>query len=255
MLSRSMKKHSFRNCALGVAASMLMVLHAGSAFAIPALQLGPGAGDWTYDAGSQTWVSSDNPIDLNAYANSDGAGANGAYAWDAAGGTTQTAYLIIAATPSSTADPFDITIGNDGGTLSLYDSGFGTPPIEDPNSIAGHGIFDTYFEIYQFEFDGAVTSISDIQPGGAGTGEGFEETFTITVNSILDGTNLHFDLFTVQGDGALGLGSSDRRTVNAFAPFSHDAGSSSESPVPEPSAGLLFTAGSLIIGGVIRRRR
>ena len=138
--------------------------------------------------------------------------------------------------------------------LSLYTtSGFGTPPVEDPNSIGGHGIFDTYFEIYQFNFDDVVTTIGDIQPGGTGTGDGYIETFDIAINSLAAGaTGIHFDLFTVEGDGVLDLGSSSRSTVNAFAPFSHDA-EYEMTVVPVPASIWLF--GTALIGFIGFSRR
>lgn len=226
----------------------------GTAYAIPALQIGPGAvGDWSYDGGTETWVTSSDPFSLNAVANSDTAGANGAYAWDPAGSSAQIGYLILALAPAAdVADGFDVTVSNDGGALSIYDSGFGTPPEEDPNSIPGHGIYDTYYEIYQFNFDGPLTTISDIQPGGSGSGDGYIEAFDIAINSLAPGaTGIHFDLFTVTGDGILDLGSSSRDTVNRFAPFSHDG--EYVKVVPVPAAIWLF--GTALIGFIGFSRR
>ena len=222
-----------------------------SVFAIPALQLGPGAlGNWVYDAGTQTWVTDTNPFEVNAYANSDGAAANGAYAWDPAGAASQTAYFIVAGVPMTNTDAFDVTVMNDGGALTLVSSGYGTPPIEDPNSLAPHGIFDTWFEIYEFNFDGAATTISDQQPGETGTGEGFVEAIAVTINSLAEGvTGVHMDLFTVSGDGDLANAGTGNGVVNAFAPFSHDA----EYEVPEPMSlaiwSLLGIVGAVVWSG------
>jgi hypothetical protein len=124
-------------------------------------------------------------------------------------------------------------------------SGFGTPPISDPNSLAPHGIFATYFEIYAFNFDGAKTTISDTQPGMTGTGFGFSETFNITINSLADGVQIHMDLFTMEGDGIL----ASNTNVKAFAPFSHDA-----ETIPEPNAVLLFAVGALVVSRALTRR-
>lgn len=247
----------FENLKALTAAAVLAAGLGASASAIPTLQLGDGStGDWSYDNATQTWVMTGSSGSVNAYANSDTAGANGSYAWDAAGAGSQTAYLIISAMPQSVGDVFDVTVENDGGALAMYTSGFGTPPAEDPNSIAPHGIFDTYFELYEFNFDGAELLISDQQPGGGGTGNGFMEAFNVTVNAYFgDATGIHFDLFTVSGDGILDLGIIDRRTVNAFAPFSHDAefDGCCEREVPEP--GPLGLLGLGMVAVYIARRR
>ena len=242
-----MQLRAWRTLAVGSLASIFALLAAGSALAIPSLQLGPGAGSWTYDASTQTWVTTDNPLQLAATANATTAdGGNGDYAWDALG-TSQVAYLVVSAVPKTglTEPPslFDITVENDGAALSLFTSGNGAPPLTDSNDLASHGIFDTYFEIYEFNFDGALVGISDTQPGGTGTGMGYAELFDITINSLADSvTGLHFDLYTVQ--------TANPELVEAFAPFSHDADA-----VPEPSSALLFGVGGLIAGRALRRRR
>ena len=89
----------------------------GTAYALPALQLGPGAGDWTYNEATQTWETTDNPLTVVAYANAEsGDGGDGAYAWEMSD-TDQTVYLIVSAVPNQPdngLDAFDVTITVDG---------------------------------------------------------------------------------------------------------------------------------------------
>lgn len=221
-------------------------LSASAAQALPSLQLGPGSGNWTYDSVTETWLTADNPLELLATANATKAdGGHGDYAWDQT--TTRYAYLVVSAVPKTTlgVDLFDITISNDGGSLALVAAGDGTPPLSDP--IPAHGIFGTYFEIYEVDFDGALATIENTQPPGGDPGVGYTELFQIAVSSLAAGVQgLHFDLFTIQGSGHL----SGASEVAAFAPFSHDAGL-----VPEPSAVGVFSIGLLVAGASIRRLR
>ena len=227
------------------------MIWAASANALPALQLGPGSGsDWSYctttcSAGSNTWEwSGGDTFDLNAYANANkDFGGNGQYAWDSVGATDQLAYLVVSSIPDLGQDPpmpiierFVVTIVNDAVPLALYASGYGTPPINDPNSISPHGIFDTYFEIYQFQFGDpldtppfSVTSlIPNTEPGCVGVdcdpGQGYLEVTNITLKDVGDGvTGVHFDLLTVAGAGWDASAPDDKKLVFAVAPFSHDA--------------------------------
>ena len=230
-------------------AALVLVAGVAPVQAIPSLQLGPGSGSWVYDVGTQTWLTPDNPLTIMATATA--TTGNGSYAWTTSPDPNQIAYLVISAVPKiTTTEPpslFDVTVDNDAGTLALYTSGNGAPPLSDPNDLAPHGIFSTYFEIYEFNFDGPVVTISDTQPGGTGTGDGFEEFFDITINSLDSSVQfLHFDLFTIVGSGQLG-GTSQ---VNGFAPFSHDA----ETTVPAPGALGLMALGCLGLGLAGRMR-
>ena len=220
------------------------------ALALPSLQLGPGSGSWSYDLGTGTWLTADNPLELSALANATAAdGGTGDYAWSVTG-SSQIAYLVVSAVPKNpnTEPPslFDITVDNDAATLALYQSGNGAPPLSDPNDLAPHGIFDTYFEIYQFEFDGSLGTIGNTQPGQGCTGscQGYSELFDVTINSLSAGVDaLHFDLFTVVGSGPMGPSSQ----VQDNSPFTHDA-----QTVPEPGTLVLTSLG---LAGLVTRRR
>ena len=234
---------------LNLVGSLSLLALSSSAFALPALQLGPGdSGTWTYDNSTQTWVVAEGSFSLNAYANCQGLeSCNGKYAWDPAGSSMQYAYLIAAAMPQTSdgTDVFDISVNG----ASLITSGFGAPPIQDSNSLASHGIYDTYFEIYEFRFDGPLGEIHDTQPGAVGTGDGYTESFGISINSLLEGVSgVHFDLFTVSGE-KYDTKSQDslKDLVYAFAPFSHDAETGGYD-VPEPSTVLMLGLGLLGFG-------
>lgn len=234
--------------------ALAAILVAGTASALPALQLGPdpdNPGDWTYDTTTGTWVyvGSGSPTpELYAYANAPADdGGDGDWAWDFdLGEQPLTAYLVVSAVPKTgdATDVFDVTLTGDGGSLTLVESGWGAPPLADTNSLAPHGIFDTYYEIYEFVFDGSQVTIGNTQPGDTGSGVGYVESFEISF-ALLDPsiTGIHFDLFTVEGDGT-----DLSRDVMAFAPFSHDA------TVPEPGT-LSLLGGGLLAAGLMSRRR
>lgn len=247
----NIKKQNFIGAIFGSA----LLFAAPAASALPALQLGPGTGaGWSWDSGSETWVNSSNPgsFEVTAYANA--VNGNGQYAWQQAGASTQLAYLVVSAVPQASSgmvDLFEIDVTAQGqGALTLMFQGFGSPPASDPNSLAPHSVFDNYYELYRFTFDGPVTTIFDQQPGSPpGSGLGHEEHIAVSVNSLEQGvTGIHFDLFTMEGDGTL----ANNTDLYKFAPFSHDA---EWEPVGEPVALGLVGLGLVGLGLAARRRK
>ena len=213
--------------------TIVVSLVSSVAYAVPVLQLGPDSTTGgTYDATTQTWAfdASSSSFTFNAY--------------NLNGGS---AYLVFAAIPEFTTDAFDISVSDDSGVLSLFDSGYGTPPFEDPNSIAPHGIYDTYSEIYEINFDGLLGTVFDTQPGQNGSANGYTENILVNILSAdMDLTGIHIDLFTVDWDAT-----NSKKIVTNFAPFSHDA---QIQVVPLPAAAWLFGAGLIAIAGMLRRR-
>lgn len=187
--------------------------------------------------------------------------ADGTTAWDPEGATDRYAYLVIAAVPQIDVDPFEITVTNDGQVLSIFESGYGNPPINDPNSLPSHGIYDTWFEVYQFQFDGPLTTIGNVQPGQTGTSQGRAESFDIDILSTHpDVMGLHIDLFTVTGSGVYEPGGTKNpKLVKRFAPFSHDGYIEVGRTVyvPESGTGAVFLVvmGALLTVAARMRRR
>ena len=219
--------------------------------AIPILQLGPDVSDTdaVYNTETDTW---DLTFDASSFSfNAYNTGEKGL-----------TAYLVFAATPMLTntaIDYFDLTVSD--GTnpaLTLVESGVGSPPILDPNSLAPHDIFDTYYEIYALNFDGALTTVENTEPEGEGGGsaDGYFENISVFFDILDSGvTGIHIDMFTI--DGAWATAQEDRKLVTAFAPFSHDAqadiGLNEVVVIPVPPALWLFGSGLIGLIGVARR--
>lgn len=227
-----------------LAASVVSLL-SFNVYAIPVLQIGPDALDSgaTYvGGGDDTWYLSNDgsSFSFNAYN-------TGTYG--------QTAYLVFAATPKL-IDPninyFDVTASDGDNFLTMVESGVGTPPILDTNSIAPHDIFETYYEVFELTFNGSLTQIGNTEPNGLGGGsaDGYYENISVLFNILnADVTGIHVDMFTI--DGTWSDAVEDKKLVTAFAPFSHDA---QVSLVPVPAAAWLFGSGLIGLVGVARRK-
>lgn len=224
----------------------LLAVGAPAAHAVPALQLDIAGG--FYDTTSQTILTSSNTFTLYALLDPSARRVS----------STETYYLSVALSPTTSTSANLGSFAFNGTTVNAT-SGmtYGTPPIElgglatqDAGDLASHGTFPTYFREFSFTFNPLNTSgIYNTQdnPGGIQSGSGLlYAAFQVDRTLLNSPYQLHFDLYNENFRN----GDTD---VNKFAPFSHDAGTTTRG-VPEPSAALLLGIG-LVGFGVWQRKR
>ena len=217
---------------------LFLGLSSTQVLAIPALQLTINGG--TYDTTTETTVTSDKIFDLYSLLTADSA--EGDYR------------LSIAVVPALT-----VGAGGDYGSFTLNgtvfdvtgDMVFGTPPLDTfgrPDSLPTHGIYDTYYTEFGFNFNSAQASnpydVTDTGNIGvipvAGTGA-FWKMFEFNVTELTANTLLHFDLYRV--DPTTGT----LFSANSFAPFSHDAEDGPQgNNVREPQSLILLVMGLIV---------
>ena len=228
-----------------IALLLIMVLFSGTTpvMAVPYLQLD--TSDGIYNNGDETIYATTNPFTLFALVN----GTSEFY-------TPGTTYYISAAITPKLAE--GATLANayfefDGSHIDVTeDMIFGAPPILDVDKeLQSHGIFDTYYAEFAFTLDAgkkAAEYNTQDNPGGltsAPDGTLFYEDFLVSV-FLPEGYGVHFDLYTLTFDGK-------KTGIDQFAPFSHDA-QSSTAPVPEPASLLLLATGLIGVAGFGRKK-
>jgi len=165
------------------------------------------------------------------------------------------AFLVISTIPMDTSDNFTVApSSDDNGALTEIWSGSGAPPISDDNTLAPHGIFDTYAEVYAVSFDDPADgpgTVYNTQPGNEGDmADGFIEHITLNLSWLAEGTGIHLDLFACTRGTTIGADGDCYVSGQDFAPFSHDA-----TYVPVPAAVWLFGSGLIGLVAVARRRK
>jgi hypothetical protein len=206
------------------------VLYMSTAQSIPTLQLDIAGG--TYIGGDEESTITNDPVfTLYAYATPGNV--------SAADILSETYYLSVALSPK-VSSPGSLGSFTVNGTVinATGDMNYGTPPLgATANPLLGsHDIFDTYYSEFAFQFDPANTMTAyNVQDDSAGSGDMFYQAFNIDMTGLAEGYDLHFDLYSMQ------LKKNGNITLDDFAPFSHDAGTS----VPEPASLALIGIGLL----------
>jgi hypothetical protein len=241
---------------------------ASRAEAIPLLQLDMKGG--VYDPATETITAPGGSFELYAILTP---GQN-ATAAEIAALLADTYYVSVGLTPqlNTAASLGSFDFGQTGTTPTTVDvtadMTYGTPPLEtflslqgfDPNDLAKHGIYPTYFAQFEVHFTAVDTTLAyntANNPGGLTpdpTGTAYYVSFTGDSSLLAAGYNLHFDLYStdVLNCGKKGFPLCQDVDVDKFAPFSHDAETTQQ--VPEPSSAL-FAALGLAAAGFSRLRR
>ena len=248
-----------------VGLALLLSVGAARAQAFPALQLDILGG--YYDPVTETIISTGPNFTLVALLTP----RNNSTPAQLAALLNDTYYISAAINPPvavpSTLGSFTFDTANYDVTNDLT---YGTPPIEvytagdpDTGDLQRHSIFPTYFGEFAFQFTAAQRTDrynSQDDPGGLSPTSNtnvdqisYYQTFNVTTSLTEAGNAMHFDLYnTFVRNCARSGGCAWDEDIALFAPFSHDAQSSS---VPEPQTLMVLSTGLLLAGRLLARRR
>jgi hypothetical protein len=155
---------------------------------------------------------------------------------------------------------------------------WGTPPevlLADTTDVGadlpGHGVFETYF----MEFDVDFSSASQCAPYDVQSEEGdptdfagsgiYYQYFAVDTRALDTGYGIHFDFYQVDRMIHTSAGNGHRSTTETattdviqFAPFSHDAASTTTrrppGSIPDQGATLALLGGAMAAIAILRRR-
>lgn len=269
------------------AAALALTAVCGTAYAVPTLQLGGNTGAYCNSVGAgtcdETWILTGSSFNLTAFLTPGNSSLT----------TGMTYYISVAVVPQ-TLPPGgsygSFTIG--GTTVNVtQDMFYGTPPLDTVykglyGDLPGHGIFETYF--YEFAFTFSASDMAELcasggnintqtDPsggwclGGSVSSDQFFKNIAVDISNLSSSIALHFDLYNEDVKNCTGqMNCSTVVSVDDFAPFSHDAQTSSgtsgtsgttgttgtSSNNPEPASSSLVALGLGLLGfGFMRRRR
>ena len=203
----------------------------------------------TYDAGTESWTIDTDSFTLWVIGNTAKKGTIEDVKLTFAYDSSET--LGVTITPTTTGDLGGFSDPSTPGspTFSQTVTDGSVPKLGDGSDLPEHGIYGagtSWTEFLLGDFWLTDSPIADFQnafpsPGAANSAQ--INAYDITVTGV---TGLHIDTYDhVEGK---------THTWYKFAPFSHDAGSGGETPVPEPGTLALFGF-AIGAGWIVRRRR